>query len=43
MFIVSMLFMTVVFLQHDCNICGQTFCGSCSVKVKRAALGVTCE
>ena len=35
--------MTVVFIQHDCNLCGQTFCGSCTVKVKRAALGVTCE
>lgn len=40
---VCYIIMTVVFLQHDCNICGQTFCGSCSVKVKRAALGVTCE
>ena len=29
--------------QHDCNLCGQTFCGSCTVKVKKAALGVTCK
>lgn len=29
-------------MQHDCNYCGQTFCGSCTVKVKRAVLGATC-
>jgi hypothetical protein len=27
--------------KHDCNMCGQTFCGSCTSKVKKAALGVT--
>ena len=30
-------------LQHDCNYCGQTYCGSCTVKVKRAVLGATCK
>ena len=29
--------------QHDCNYCGQSYCGSCTVKVKRAVLGATCE
>lgn len=27
--------------KHDCNYCGQSFCGSCTVKVKRAVLGAT--
>lgn len=27
--------------KHNCNVCGQTFCGSCTAKVKRAALGAT--
>ena len=31
------------FSQFDCNVCGQTFCGSCSIKVKKAVLGVTCK
>ena len=29
--------------QHVCSNCGQSFCGSCTVKVKRAVLGATCR
>lgn len=27
--------------KHDCNYCGQSYCGSCTVKVKKALLGAT--
>ena len=40
---VSQELIVFLFSQFDCNVCGQTFCGSCSIKVKKAALGVTCK